>query len=292
MGYRMWLVPGETAFVPAQGREPTALPDPVRSIDVRPLPAVQGRTEIMQIALDSPALAEGSLGPWMLHFEPVHDKDLVALQGVYAMADPGLYDLVLKVTSPQGQVLFQYSQPVFVASGGYPFDPILEVAPDTIDPNVTGPENDQYAAIVAPITPDKLWDGVFRFPTDYTKSFPSRFGSRRNYNGTGYNSYHSGLDLYGDTGKPIYAAARGRVVFTGETTIRGNLTILDHGWGVYTAYLHQSEIKVSVGEVVDAGQLIGLVGATGRVTGPHLHWEVLVGGIPVNPIEWTQTAFP
>jgi murein DD-endopeptidase MepM/ murein hydrolase activator NlpD len=74
--------------------------------------------------------------------------------------------------------------------------------------------------------------------------------------------------------------------------VRGNTTILDHGWGIFTGYLHQSQILVSVGDVVDVGQTIGMVGATGRVTGPHLHWDVYVGGIPVNPLEWTSTAFP
>jgi murein DD-endopeptidase MepM/ murein hydrolase activator NlpD len=68
--------------------------------------------------------------------------------------------------------------------------------------------------------------------------------------------------------------------------------MIDHGWGVYTAYMHQSEIYVSVGEHVDKGQLIGLVGNTGRVEGPHLHFEVLVGGVQVNPLEWLNREFP
>ena len=124
------------------------------------------------------------------------------------------------------------------------------------------------------------------------ESFPSIFGSRRNYNGTGYDSYHSGLDLYGGTGTEITAPARGRVVFTGLLTVRGNTTIVDHGWGIHTAYMHQSEFKVSPGDIVEAGQTIGLVGATGRVTGAHLHWEVWVGGVPVDPLEWVETTYP
>jgi len=145
---------------------------------------------------------------------------------------------------------------------------------------------------VAAFTPERMWSGPFIYPAAYTESFPSRFGSRRNYNGTGYNYYHAGLDFYGGTGAEITAPARGRVVFADALTVRGNTTIVDHGWGVYTAYLHQSEIRVSPGEVVEAGQIIGLVGATGRVTGPHLHWEVWVGGVPVDPLEWNETAYP
>jgi murein DD-endopeptidase MepM/ murein hydrolase activator NlpD len=88
------------------------------------------------------------------------------------------------------------------------------------------------------------------------------------------------------------APAPGRVVLAEMLKVRGNTTIIDHGWGIFTAYLHQSEIQVSVGDRVETGQIIGLVGGTGRVTGPHLHWEVWVGGVPVDPIEWTERAFP
>jgi murein DD-endopeptidase MepM/ murein hydrolase activator NlpD len=75
-------------------------------------------------------------------------------------------------------------------------------------------------------------------------------------------------------------------------TVRGNATIIDHGWGVYTAYLHQSEIIVQAGTAVEAGQVIGKVGGTGRVTGPHLHWEVWAGGVQVDPLDWLQSIFP
>jgi len=68
--------------------------------------------------------------------------------------------------------------------------------------------------------------------------------------------------------------------------------VIDHGWGVYTAYGHQSEILVQVGDQVQKGQLIGLVGETGRVSGPHLHWEVIVGGVQVDPLQWLAREFP
>ncbi len=292
-GFRLWSVPGETLAVPSPGHPTSALPDPIKSTVVSPLPAIQGRTVEVKIALSAGASAQGHLGEWSLHFEPLDPEDLVALQGVHAMADPGLYDLEISLT-PDGATAptVDFTQPVLVVAGGYGFDPILEVPPDTIDPEKTGPENQQVAAVVAPATPQRLWDGVFQFPSTNTKSFPSQFGSRRNYNGTGYINYHSGLDFYGKTGTPIPAPARGRVVFTGALTVRGNTTIIDHGWGVYTAYLHQSEIQVAVGDMVEPGQIIGLIGDTGRVTGPHLHWEVWVGGVPVNPLEWTRQPFP
>jgi murein DD-endopeptidase MepM/ murein hydrolase activator NlpD len=154
------------------------------------------------------------------------------------------------------------------------------------------PEDSQIAAVVAPASPERLWQGPFEFPTDYYESFPSVFGSRRNYNNLGWNYYHAGLDLYGNKDTEIRAPAPGVVAFSGPLTVRGNATYIDHGWGVYTGYLHQSQLFVQAGEQVEAGQLIGMVGNTGRVTGPHLHWEVWVGGVPVQPLDWTSQSYP
>jgi murein DD-endopeptidase MepM/ murein hydrolase activator NlpD len=74
--------------------------------------------------------------------------------------------------------------------------------------------------------------------------------------------------------------------------VRGQVVVIDHGWGVYTAYDHLSQILVQVGQAVQPGQVIGLGGATGRTTGPHLHWEVWVGGVQVNPVDWLRQAYP
>ena len=90
----------------------------------------------------------------------------------------------------------------------------------------------------------------------------------------------------------MYAPADGIVVYADFLTIRGNVTYLDHGWGVYSGYLHQNEISVEVGDRVERGQVIGQVGATGRVTGPHLHWEIWVGGVPVEPMDWVLQTIP
>jgi murein DD-endopeptidase MepM/ murein hydrolase activator NlpD len=139
-----------------------------------------------------------------------------------------------------------------------------------------------------------LWAGIFSIPVDpiFADCWSSRFGSRRSYNNSDYIYYHSGLDFCGQVGDPIYAAAAGVVVFTGLLTVRGNATMIDHGWGVYTAYMHQSEILVQAGDWVEQGQLIGRVGNTGRVEGPHLHFEVLVGGVPVDPLVWLSQEYP
>jgi murein DD-endopeptidase MepM/ murein hydrolase activator NlpD len=146
----------------------------------------------------------------------------------------------------------------------------------------------------AGVTPEKYWNNGFLIPVDpvFANCYSSRFGNRRSYNGGEYKYFHTGLDFCGQVGDPIYAAAPGRVVFTGPLTVRGNATMIDHGEGVYSAYMHQSEILVNEGDYVEAGQLIGRVGNTGRVEGPHLHFEVLVGDVQVDPIAWLNGDFP
>lgn len=289
----LWAVPGQLILLDGPGRGTSALPASLAKVDVSPAPAVQGRTVEISVESPGPVWLEGRLNDKPLNFHALDDTHMVALQGVHALLDPGLYDLELSAYAARGgEPLGSYVQPVRVASGGYPFDPVLEVPPETIDPEYTGPEDQLIASIVTKVTDERSWDGPFAFPGPYTESFPSRFGSRRNYNGTGYNYYHSGLDFHGGTGTAIVAPAPGRVVLAETLTVRGKTTIIDHGWGIFTAYLHQSEQLVAVGDRVEAGQTIGLVGGTGRVTAPHLHWEVWVGGVPVDPIEWTERSFP
>ena len=90
----------------------------------------------------------------------------------------------------------------------------------------------------------------------------------------------------------IYAAADGKVIFAAELPIHGNYTVIDHGWGVYTSYSHQSQLLVEVGQEVKRGDLIGLIGNTGRSVGPHLHWEVIINSTYVDPMSWLSTQYP
>ena len=94
---------------------------------------------------------------------------------------------------------------------------------------------------------------------------------------------HSGADLTAATGTPIHAANRGRVVLAKNLFFSGNAVFLDHGFGVYSVYLHLSDIRVEKGTIVERGEVLGLAGATGRVTGPHLHWGVRILGARVDP---------
>jgi hypothetical protein len=144
-------------------------------------------------------------------------------------------------------------------------------------------EGERLHAIYATRTAEKLWNGNFRFPVAGPRQ-GSNFGSRRVLNGEA-RSPHSGLDIHAGTGTPVHASQRGRVMLAEELYFAGNTVVLDHGMGIYTFYCHLSKINVKEGDLVDAGALIGLVGATGRVTGPHLHWGLEVNEARVNPLQ-------
>lgn len=282
----------------AEAPRPSALPGEIKQVSIAPSPLMQGKTSIMHILAEGGISLTGSVIEREMSFHQAEDGNWTALQGIHAMTPPGLYSLTITGTLPvdaEGNApTFAFSQAVLVISGSYPFDPVLTVSPETIDPAVTAPEDAQWAALSTPVTTEKQWDAIFSTPAPppFSDCWPSLFGNRRSYNGSAYTYFHSGLDFCGGVGGNILAPAAGTVVFAGPMTVRGNATMIDHGWGVYSGYLHQSEILVKVGDRVTPGQIIGLVGGTGRVTGPHLHWEIWVGGVQVDPMEWLATVFP
>ncbi len=161
-----------------------------------------------------------------------------------------------------------------------------------LEPTLVNREAAQLATLVNKYTPSRLWNGVFRQPL-YGAVISAQFGSRRSYNGGPVGACgHEGTDMAIDSGTPIYAPARGMVVFAGLTQVRGNMTVIDHGVGVYSAYYHQSALMVQAGQMVEQGDLIGKVGTTGLSTGPHLHWSMWAHGEYVDPMEWTRRMIP
>lgn len=113
-------------------------------------------------------------------------------------------------------------------------------------------------------------------------------GPINSYYGSRKGSFHTGIDVGGDTGEPYSAAASGKVVAAGWSGGYGNMILIDHGNGVLTRYGHSSKLLVSVGQSVSKGQTIGLVGSTGNATGPHLHFEVILNGDTVNPLSYLR----
>ena len=126
-----------------------------------------------------------------------------------------------------------------------------------------------------------LWQDAFMLPRD--SRITSGFGHGREFNGA-VQSRHMGTDLAGSEGAPVHAANRGIVALVGDFYYAGNAVYVDHGGGIVTAYFHLSEVAVARGDTVRRGQLLGRVGATGRVTGPHLHWVLRYGSVSLDPL--------
>ncbi len=158
----------------------------------------------------------------------------------------------------------------------------------------TDREFDSVDAFKKLVTPEKFWRGAFRRPNQ--GSVTSGYGIRRYYNGVfAKDYYHRGIDYAGAYGSPVVAPAPGRVALVGRVAegfkLHGNTVGIDHGQGITTIYLHLSRIHVKEGDFVRSGQVIGSVGATGGVTGPHLHWGLYVNGLSVDPSPWREVGF-
>jgi murein DD-endopeptidase MepM/ murein hydrolase activator NlpD len=198
---------------------------------------------------------------------------------------PGEYELKITGQTASGEKI-SCSARVAVGKGRFATEK-LQVGKQFVEPSPeqvkrADEERQKLRDIFDHVTPERLWDGNFRIPLDGVTT-GANFGRRRILNGNP-GSPHSGADLPGATGTPVHAAQRGRVALAEELFFAGNAVVVDHGLGIYTFYGHLSEIGVKVGDAVEAGALLGKVGATGRVTGPHLHWGLTVERARVNPL--------
>lgn len=141
-------------------------------------------------------------------------------------------------------------------------------------------ERKRIREVLTSISEERLWTGSFARPTETRETSP--FGTKRTLNGV-QQSRHLGWDLDGRVGDPIFASQRGRAALVDDLFYSGGTVILDHGQGLFTLYFHMSAFDVKEGDLVERGQLIGKVGRTGRVTGPHLHFAVKLDDTYVDP---------
>jgi murein DD-endopeptidase MepM/ murein hydrolase activator NlpD len=209
-----------------------------------------------------------------------------ALLGVDLELKPENYGLTLTAKTESAEEI-PCSATIDVKEGKFATES-LKVAPNFVEPNPeqlarAEAERQRLRAIFATITPERLWDGSFRYPLAGITT-GGNFGKRRILNGHP-GSPHSGVDFHALAGTPVYAAQRGRVVLAEPLYFSGNTVVLDHGLGLYTLYAHFESICVQPGDLVDAGALLGKVGATGRVTGPHLHWSATVNRARIDPLQ-------
>ncbi len=276
--------------VPAP-RPAAPAPPPAPTLQVNPTQALPGGVVVLRLR-DTPDDMEisGRLAGYPVRFQKGPTPDARwALVGLDPWVKPGPQVLELESQDGAGN-RGRASVPVGVGAVIFPEESVALPAsaggPLSADAQA---EFVQVADLVRRYSPQKLWDGLFQVPVGGSTS--SVFGARRSYGGGPVNSQHTGWDLAAPSGTPIVAPNHGRVVLVGLLPSRGNTVILDHGLGVYSLYLHLSRSLVREGDMVAQGQQIGLVGATGLATGPHLHWEVRVGGATVDPALWLQHAY-
>jgi murein DD-endopeptidase MepM/ murein hydrolase activator NlpD len=150
-------------------------------------------------------------------------------------------------------------------------------------------ESETVRAIFDTVSPERYWTGPFILPVPGRAI--SEFGKRSVYNGQP-RSPHAGTDFAGATGTPIKAPNAGRVVLAANLYYSGNTIILDHGQGLYSYFGHMSAFSAREADMVAAGDVVGKVGATGLVTGPHLHWSVRLAGTRVDPLSLIDVLTP
>ncbi|MBL8134002.1 MAG: M23 family metallopeptidase [Anaerolineae bacterium] len=169
----------------------------------------------------------------------------------------------------------------------------VTLPPDTaylLDAATERNELAQLSSIFSTVTLEKFWDSTgFAFPVSTALTSP--FGAFRTFN-EAYNTRHTGWDLQVTLGTPVMASAAGRVIFAGFMPIRGSHVVIDHGYGVFSGYSHLSTTHVTRGQGVAKGQVIGTVGSSGRVSGPHFHWEMAVNGSFVDGAQFVSMWMP
>jgi len=203
----------------------------------------------------------------------------IAVLGLGLSTEPGEYHVQVRQPGQDPrQVAFQVVDKKYAVQE-------LKVAPGQVnlspeDEARVTQEREKVRVALQGFTPDA--PATLRFAPPIPGRRSSSFGLRRVFNGES-RSPHSGMDIAAPTGTPIKAPLPGRVVDVGSYFFNGNNVVVDHGQGLMTMYCHLSKIRVEMGQELKAGDVLGDVGATGRVTGPHLHWGVTLNGASVDP---------
>ncbi len=255
------------------------------------LTAVQGQAVRLTVPAE-PGLQSVTV-EWSDRVKPLaRDEDgWFTVIGVDLGAKPGQHAADLLYTYTDGRTT-RATQQITVKSKEYPTTR-LTVEPKYVELSAenqerTARERKEIGAVYWKITPQAYWTEPFEVPIPGITG-GRNFGHRRVFNDQP-RAPHSGADLTATTGTEIHASNRGRVVLAKNLFFSGNAVFIDHGLGVYTVYLHLSKILVEPGTMVERGAVVGLAGATGRVTGPHLHWGARIQNARVDPfslIDWS-----
>ena len=277
----------EPAASPAQAEPLPAVPLPEPRVYVIPSPVSQGETVLLLV--DAPGAETASMSWQGQTFSLLHNEErFLGFFGIDANSPVGPQSLGVAVGGPRGEQLLWQETVIEITAVEWTIDDIQIDGPNAalLDPSIRQADERQRLPHQSSLTPNLHWLGVFDPPSD--GAITALYGEQRSFNGGPISEYHTGIDFGGETGATITAANSGVVSWAGRTRRRGNGIIIDHGAGVFTGYYHLSEVLQTARTVVAQGELIARMGATGLATGPHLHWEVVVRGVTVNPLPWLR----
>ena len=267
-----------------------SLPLPFLAIDA-PAAIVQGRTGVVWVRAWSPLPPLGTFQGRELIFigegRSERGYRFFALVPTGALDKRGEKKLKLRI----GDVAWEQS--ITIRAGEYETQHIV-LPPSKgglLAPDKLKAEKERLYALWSKISGPPRWREAFRFPIAEGFVRTSPYGTRRSYNDGPVSSFHAGTDWSAPEGTPILAPAPGVIVLAEPLFVRGGAVIIDHGAGVYSNFWHMSQIDVKPGDAVDAGDQLGLVGTTGLSTGAHLHWEIRVDTVAVDPMQWTEACW-
>lgn len=282
-------------------RDSGPLATPFGSVRIVGVPStiVQGQAGWIEAEVDRPLSLEASWNGAPLGIRPlaIGKKDDVRGEVIFwgghvpvsASEEPGVYSLRLSYQATNG-VTVSRSFPVFVQGHVFPVQEI-RLPPDKnalVEQEISQEELDYLSPIWSRTVTPIQWRNPFLLPLQSDFPTTSPYGVSRNYNSGQYFSFHTGQDFAAPGGSPVLAPADGIVALAEPLTVRGTSVILDHGAGMFTGYWHLQEALVVPGDKVQAGEPIGLVGTTGRSTGEHLHWELRIYGVAVDPMPFLK----
>ncbi len=286
---------GQTLQIPLGPKPPPpALAAPFVSVDLSEPAIIQGRTLVVKVKLAAPMPLTGLFDGRPILFQDAGGGQFWGIIAIHAMQEPKIYSISLTATRPGGGQTSTTTD-VSVVEGPYGVEDIQLDADHSqlLDEQLIKDEQQKLDNLWSQVTPRPRWDGPFAYPVEPDKlRLTSNFGTRRSYSGSPVASFHGGTDFGGEVGLPIYASAGGVVVMAERLTIRGNAVLIDHGLGLFSGYWHMRDLAVQVGQQIKPGDLIGYLGDTGLATGPHLHWEMRLNGIAVEPLQWVQQKIP
>lgn len=303
------------------GLDPITTPAPLPTRGPRPVPASvltgdgltaelffqtlpQGETRLVRVygqnAAGSPLAAVRArfLSDEPIEFFSLPDQSDPALAGFWGILSAGMEQR----TGPNAELILygifadesraSLTTTVSIVLGGF-ISQDVTVPPDRVyllDSETERTELARLDSLYSTVTLERHWDETgFQMPIPSALTSP--FGAFRIFNGS-LSTRHTGWDIRTTLGQPVLATAAGRVVFTGYLDIRGDYVMVDHGYGVYSGYAHLSTTHVTRGQNISKGQVIGSVGESGRVSGPHFHWEMAVNGEWVDSVTFLEMWMP